>query len=230
MSGKASAAAGLLVALVLVGMAAVPYRDADGRGRIVPRTHQNVPENSVAVTTGRQDRDELLTPVEAPPPEPPVVTLVAEDPSSVRDSRSRIGILYRAEWLRDGKHWKAPAPREVRWNMPMDAVGLSQVLLRIPPAAKPSLLTIYGFTRIDSAEEPVGRQVYEVECDRQALMRRASRCTLTTSPREVKLLLRHLPQGVLHLAVGISWLETGSTTSGERVLYDSGTWLFTLRT
>ena len=218
-SPRWAGAAGLLAALA-AGALVVAHGDAGAPAH---------PQESRA--SQPNDRGALLLRVEPPPAEPPAVTLSTNDSSASGGPRRRLGILYRAEWLRNGELWRAPIPAQVDWGIALETSHAAALTLAIATTARPSVLTVYGFTS-DSHEngEPAGPPQYEIDCNRDDLVRATPKCELTRVAESLQLALVDLPPGIVRIAASIAWLETGSTGTGQRVLYDTGTWLFSLKT
>jgi hypothetical protein len=215
---RSAAAAGLLIGVAAAGALVVASVDAEApAGR--PQSHSS--------TTA--DRGDLLLRVDPPPPRPPAVALRANDPFVPGGYRIRPGVLYRAEWLRDGARWMAAHPARADWGIAFDAPSTAPVTVDLGVASRPSAVTVYGFTAaLRGNGEPAGPPQYEVDCDRDELVHATASCELTRAGATLHLSLARLAPGTVHLAVTIAWMETGSTRSGPPVLYDSGTWLFTL--
>ena len=181
--------------------------------------------------TKMNDRGELLRRVEPPPAEPPAVTLSTNESSAPGGPHQRLGTLYRAEWLRNGELWSAPMPAQVNWGVALEASSAAAVTLAVATTSRPSMLTVYGFTSDSHVNgEPLGPPKYEIDCNRDDLVHAVPKCRLNLVEKRLQLPLVDLPPEVVRIAVSIAWLETGSTREGQRVLYDTGTWVFSLKT
>jgi hypothetical protein len=76
---------------------------------------------------------------------------------------------------------------------------------------------------------PTGDPQYEVDWDWYKIVIAAPTCGLDPAPGGLRLSLRTLPPGVVRIAVTVAWLELQSTGVDQPVVYDTGTWLFTVR-
>ena len=59
----------------------------------------------------------------------------------------------------------------------------------------------------------VGPPQYEIDCNRDDLVRATPKCELTRVAESLQLALVDLPPGIVRIAVSIAWLETGSTST-----------------
>jgi hypothetical protein len=211
-------AAGLLAALA-AGALVVANTDT---GAVV------TPPESCA--TEMNDRGELLRRIEPPPAEPPAVALSTNESSGPGEPHQLLGTLYRAEWLRNGELWSVPISAQVDWGMALETSSAAAVTLAVATTSTPSLLTVYGFTSDSHGNgEPAGPPKYAIDCNRDDLVHATPQCRLNRVGERLQLPLVDLPPEVVRIAVSIAWLETGSTRDGQRVLYDTGTWLFSLK-
>ena len=180
--------------------------------------------------TATDDRGELLRHVDPPPAAPPGVALSTMDFAEPGGRRLRTGVLFRAEWLRNGERWTAPTPaRVVGWGTAFDASRPAAVRLHLGTMSRPSTLTVFGFTgTLSDKGEPTGDPQYEVDCDWDEIVKAAPTCELDPTPDGLQLSLRTLPPGIVRIAVTVAWLELQSTGVDQPVVYDTGTWLFTV--
>jgi hypothetical protein len=220
----------VIVARPVVAVALLTTLTAVGAGLMVIGEADAPTGSPPGSATETENRGELLRRVDPPPAAPPAVALSTMD-STEREGRLRTGVLFRADWLRNGERWTVPPPaRLVGWGIALDASRNAAVRLHLGTTSRPSALTVYGFTGALSDEgEPTADPEYEVDCDWDKIVKAAPACRLDPAPDGLQLSLGNLPAGVVRIAVTVAWLELQSTGVDQPVVYDTGTWLFTVR-
>lgn len=199
-----------------------------GGGGWLVSEHDVAGEDAIARGERAVEGDgELLQLAEPPPAAPPTVRLERTDASA--EEQAVEGTLYQSTWLTEGRTVVREASIPVRWGPEQRFDGSGSVVLEVAAKALPSSLTVYVFaSEVDDVGEPTSSPVIEVDCSRDDMTAARGACVPTRLPDHFALPIPELPEGELRISVTAAWFETGSTSSGERVLYDTATWLFHL--
>lgn len=140
-------------------------------------------------------------------------------------------MLYRSYWLVAGEVRQTSPARRVPWGPAVLVPKSNNLAMAIRTRARPSSILVQAYSnKLERTGEPSGEPFTTQECPQQALVNGSRHCGLLEDSRRGLILpLVRLRAGTVRLTVNIAWVETGTTSTGRRVLHDEATWLFTLR-